>query len=74
MADTDLSTLLLKWYDANGRSLPWRVKGGAHPEPLCYLGFGVYAPTNHSQNRYTVFSPLYGALPDHSGVSSGRYR
>lgn len=37
MADTDLSTLLLKWYDANGRSLPWRVKGGAHPNPYVIL-------------------------------------
>ncbi|MBR6355864.1 MAG: A/G-specific adenine glycosylase [Alphaproteobacteria bacterium] len=25
--------LLLKWYAQNGRDLPWRIKGGAHPNP-----------------------------------------
>ena len=25
--------LLLDWYAHNGRELPWRVKGGAHPNP-----------------------------------------
>ncbi|MBR1825251.1 MAG: A/G-specific adenine glycosylase [Alphaproteobacteria bacterium] len=25
--------LLLNWYACNGRDLPWRVKGGAHPNP-----------------------------------------
>lgn len=24
---------LLDWYNINGRTLPWRVKGGAHPDP-----------------------------------------
>ncbi len=33
----DLSTLLLKWYAKNGRELPWRVKGGAHPNPYVIL-------------------------------------
>ncbi|MBR4926921.1 MAG: A/G-specific adenine glycosylase, partial [Alphaproteobacteria bacterium] len=27
---TNLSELLLKWYQKNGRYLPWRVKGRAH--------------------------------------------
>ena len=26
----NLTQQLLKWYDENGRDLPWRVKGGAH--------------------------------------------
>lgn len=25
--------LLLAWYAGNGRQLPWRVRGGAHPDP-----------------------------------------
>ena len=25
--------LLLAWYVCNGRQLPWRVRGGAHPDP-----------------------------------------
>ena len=25
--------LLLEWYAGNGRKLPWRVRGGAHPDP-----------------------------------------
>lgn len=33
----DLSKLLLSWYDKNGRILPWRVKGGAHPDPYVIL-------------------------------------
>ena len=37
MSKTNLSTLLLKWYDLNGRQLPWRVKGGAHPNPYVIL-------------------------------------
>ncbi|MBP3687823.1 MAG: A/G-specific adenine glycosylase [Alphaproteobacteria bacterium] len=37
MTDTKLSTLLLNWYALNGRSLPWRFKGGAHPNPYVIL-------------------------------------
>lgn len=33
----DLSKLLLSWYDKNGRRLPWRVRGGAHPDPYVIL-------------------------------------
>lgn len=32
-----LAHKLLKWYDLNGRDLPWRVKGGAHPNPYAVL-------------------------------------
>ena len=32
-----MSTLLLDWFDKNGRDLPWRVKGGAHPNPYVIL-------------------------------------
>ena len=31
--NNDLSKKLLTWYAANGRNLPWRVKGGPHPNP-----------------------------------------
>lgn len=37
MSKTDLSTSLLKWYQHNGRDLPWRIKGGAHPDPYVIL-------------------------------------
>ena len=33
----DLSQELLNWYAKNGRELPWRVKGGAHPDPYVIL-------------------------------------
>ena len=33
----DLSKLLLAWYKENGRDLPWRYKGGAHPDPYKVL-------------------------------------
>lgn len=33
MTDTSLAEQLLKWFAANGRSMPWRVKGGAHFDP-----------------------------------------
>ena len=28
-----IAPALLAWYDAHGRELPWRVKGGARPDP-----------------------------------------
>lgn len=37
MTEKDLSTSLLEWYDKHGRTLPWRVKGGAHPDPYVIL-------------------------------------
>lgn len=37
MARQSLSSLLLKWYKAAGRDLPWRVRGGAHPDPYVIL-------------------------------------
>lgn len=37
MKDEKLSKLLLKWYAQHGRDLPWRVKGGAHPDPYVIL-------------------------------------
>lgn len=33
----NLSQQLLKWYAREGRDLPWRVKGGAHPDPYVIL-------------------------------------
>ena len=33
----DLSKKLLDWYVSNGRDLPWRFKGGAHPDPYVVL-------------------------------------
>lgn len=32
-----ISSLLLDWYAVNGRCLPWRIKGGAHPDPYVIL-------------------------------------
>lgn len=32
-----LRYLLLQWFDQNGRELPWRFKGGAHPDPYVVL-------------------------------------
>ena len=37
MSNKTLSKLLLEWFDAYGRELPWRVKGGAHPDPYAVL-------------------------------------
>lgn len=33
----EFAKLLLRWYDKNGRDLPWRFKGGAHPNPYAVL-------------------------------------
>ena len=33
MKEKKLAHLLLNWFDMNGRDLPWRHKGGAHPCP-----------------------------------------
>ena len=32
-----LAKLLLDWYQKSGRDLPWRVKGGPHPDPYAVL-------------------------------------
>ncbi len=32
-----LAQKLLTWYEGQGRDLPWRVKGGAHPNPYVIL-------------------------------------
>ena len=37
MKNSNLSTLLLKWYQEHGRDLPWREKGGAHHDPYAVL-------------------------------------
>ncbi len=37
MAKAELSKQLLAWYADCGRELPWRVKGGAHPNPYVIL-------------------------------------
>ena len=33
MKEQNLTQSLLEWFDKNGRDLPWRFKGGAHPDP-----------------------------------------
>ncbi len=33
----EFSKYLLSWYKKNGRDLPWRFKGGAHPNPYVVL-------------------------------------
>ena len=35
--EKEFSKILLSWYEKNGRDLPWRFKGGAHPDPYAVL-------------------------------------
>ena len=37
MKKTNLSKLLLNWYQNNGRKLPWRATKGAHPNPYVVM-------------------------------------
>jgi len=37
MLENNMAKLLLEWYTRSGRNLPWRVKGGAHPDPYVIL-------------------------------------
>lgn len=37
MNKLNLPQKLLEWYAVNGRELPWRIKGGAHPDPYVVL-------------------------------------
>ena len=37
MSKENLANLLLQWYAQSGRDLPWRFKGGAHPNPYVVL-------------------------------------
>lgn len=35
--EKEFSKILLNWYEKQGRDLPWRFKGGAHPNPYAVL-------------------------------------
>ena len=37
MKNENITKKLLEWYAREGRDLPWRVKGGAHPDPYVIL-------------------------------------
>lgn len=37
MTKQNLTQNLLDWFDRSGRDLPWRFKGGAHPDPYIVL-------------------------------------
>ena len=37
MKNETLANLLLEWFDRQGRDLPWRVRGMAHPNPYVIL-------------------------------------
>ena len=51
----DVSADLLRWYDANGRSLPWRVKDGSQPDP-----YGVWlSEVMLQQTQVTTVIPYF---------------
>ena len=64
--EKELRRLLLGWYEQNGRDLPWRVKGGAHPDPYVILVSELML-----QQTTVKTVPFYGTISDNSGFGGG---
>lgn len=55
--------LLLAWYNQNGRDLPWRVKGGAHPNAYAVWVSEIMLQQTTVQTVYTYFDRWMKRFP-----------
>ncbi|MBE1236456.1 A/G-specific adenine glycosylase [Phaeovibrio sulfidiphilus] len=63
---------MLAWYDRNGRDLPWRVKGGPHPDPYrVWLSEVMLQQTTVAAVRdyYRTFLTLWPTVTDLASAS-----
>lgn len=67
MTNESMTNLLPQWYEKNGRELPWRVKGGPHPDPYVILVSEFMLQQTTVKNGNSLFSPFYGTLSDYRG-------
>ncbi len=57
------STRLLKWYQDNGRTLPWRKKGGAHSDPYVVLVSEFMLQQTTVKTVLNYFTPFMKRFP-----------
>ena len=62
MTEYHLAASLLNWYQHHGRSLPWRVKGGAHPDPYVVLVSEFMLQQTTVKTVLDYFSPSCGVF------------
>ena len=55
--------LLLEWYAGNGRELPWRVRGGAHPDPYAVWVSEIMLQQTTVQTVLPYFERWMAAFP-----------
>lgn len=60
----EFAKLLLKWYKKNGRDLPWRFKGGAHPNPYIVLVSELMLQQTTVQTVLSYFEKFITRFPD----------
>ena len=63
----DFRKSLLAWFDKNGRDLPWRYKGGAHPNPYhVWLSEIMLQQTTVQavKDYFLNFIKIWSTLPD----------
>ncbi len=60
----NLATLLLEWYASGGRDLPWRFKGGAHPDPYAVLVSEIMLQQTTVKTVLSYFERFMKRFPD----------
>ena len=55
---------LLSWYEAQGRDLPWRVKGGAHPNPYIVFVSEIMLQQTTVKTVIPYFKKFMKRFPD----------
>ena len=61
--------LLLEWYAGNGRELPWRVRGGAHPDPYTVWVSEIMLQQTTVQTVLAYFPRWMERFPDLSALA-----
>jgi len=59
----EFAKCLLDWYGAYGRDLPWRVKGGAHPNPYVVLVSEVMLQQTTVKTVLSYFEKFMNRFP-----------
>ena len=59
-----LARYLLNWYNKNGRDLPWRVKGGAHPDAYAVWISEIMLQQTRVEAVKGYYERFITALPD----------
>ncbi len=63
MIKDNLAASLLNWYQHHGRNLPWRIKGGAHPDPYVVLVSEFMLQQTTVKTVLDYFTPFMRRFP-----------